>query len=185
MVVTMVMVTAYCYGRGMHTCPGKTGPSCRKSNTGGDSAALRYRPTRKKGLQGLRFAPGGVGKRAESPVSAGLCGMAATWKVRTLVCTRFAGLHPGQTKNGQDRKPNAGAGLQPILWLGCRNRPTSLCARSDASDTAPRNSLYACACARLTESYDNLCPMRQTGCKGSWADFCNPASESPANPRQH
>ena len=142
--------------------PGERGPSWRYSNTGGASAAFRHRPTRKLGLQGLRFAPGGVGKRAESPVSAGLCGMAATWKVRTLVCTRFAGLHPGQTKNGQDRKPNAGAGLQPILWLGCRNRPTSLCARSDASDTAPRNYLYACACACLTESYDNLCPMRQT-----------------------
>jgi len=27
--------------------------------------------------------------------------------------------------------------------------------------------------------------MRQTGRKGSWADFCNPASESAANPRQH
>jgi len=27
--------------------------------------------------------------------------------------------------------------------------------------------------------------MRQTMCKGSWADFCNPASESAANPRQH
>lgn len=83
-------------------------------------------------------------------------------KVRTWVRTRFAGLHPGQTKNGQDRKLNAGAGLQPARWLGCRNRPTSLCARSDASDTAPRNYLYACACACLTESYDNLCPMRQT-----------------------
>ena len=54
-------------------------------------------------------------------------------KVRTWVRTRFAGLHPGQTKNGQDRKLNAGAGLQPIRWLGCRNRPTSLCAQSDAS----------------------------------------------------
>ena len=34
MVVTVVMVTAYCYGRGMHTCPGKTGPSWPKANTG-------------------------------------------------------------------------------------------------------------------------------------------------------
>ena len=40
MVVTVVMVTAYCYGRGMHTCPGKTGPSWPKANTGGASAAL-------------------------------------------------------------------------------------------------------------------------------------------------
>ena len=56
---------------------------------------------------------------------------------------------------------------------------------SDASDTVPRNSLYACACARLTGSYDNLCPMRQTVRKGSRADFCNPARESAANPRQH
>ena len=72
---------------------------------------------------------------------------------------RFA---PRPNENGQGRKLNAGAGLQPARWLGCRNRPTSLCARSDASDTAPRNYLYACACACLTESYDNLCPMRQT-----------------------
>ena len=142
--------------------PGKRGPSWRYSNTEGASAASRHRLARKQGLQGLRFAPGSVGKRAESPVSARLCGMAATRKVRTLMRTWFAGLHPGQTKNGQDRKLNAGAGLQPARWLGCRNRPTSLCARSDASDTAPRNYLYACACACLTESYDNLCPMRQT-----------------------
>ncbi len=131
--------------------PGDRGPSGRYSNTGGASAASRYRLARKQGLQGLRFAPGSVGKRAESPVSAGLCGMAATRKVRTFVRTRLAGLHPGETKNGQDRKLNAGAGLQPIRWLGCRNRPTSLCARSDASDTVQRNSLYACTCARLTE----------------------------------
>ena len=142
--------------------PGERGPSWRYSNTGGASAAFRHRPTRKQGLQGLRFAPGSVGKRAESPVSAGLCGMAATRKVRTFVRTRFAGLHPGQTKNGQDRKLNAGAGLQPIRWLGCRNRPTSLCAPSDAADTFLRNSPHACACARPTASYDNLCPMRQT-----------------------
>ena len=142
--------------------PGERGPSLRHSNAGGASAAFRHRPTRKQGLQGLRFAPGSVGKRAESPVSAGLCGMAATRKVRTLMRTWFAGLHPGQTKNGQDRKLNAGAGLQPIRWLGCRNRPTSLCAPSDAADTFLRNSPHACACARPTASYDNLCPMRQT-----------------------
>lgn len=57
MVVTVVMVTAYCYGRGMHTCPGKTGPSWPKANTGGASAALRHRQGANRGLQGLRFAP--------------------------------------------------------------------------------------------------------------------------------
>ena len=31
----------------------------------------------------------------------------------------------------------------------------------DASDGLARNSLYAFACARLTGSYVNLCPMRQ------------------------
>jgi hypothetical protein len=100
--------------------------------------------------------------RRPAGVSAVVCGMAGTQKVRTSVRTGFAGLHPGQTKNGQGRKLNAGAGLQPFRWLGCRNRPTSLCARSDAADTVLRNSLHACACARLTASYDNLCPMRQT-----------------------
>ena len=167
--------------------PGERGPSWRYSNTGGASAAFRHRPTRKQGLQGLRFAPGSVGKRAESPVSAGLCGMAATRKVRTFVRTRFAGLHPGQTKNGQDRKLNAGAGLQPIRGLGCRNRPTSLCARSDAADTVLRNSLHACACARLTGSYDNLCPMRQK-CRGTGQDLqkldtlCRSQSDHPVHP---
>ncbi len=34
--------------------------------------------------------------------------------------------------------------------------------RSDAADAVPRNSLHACACARLTESFDKLCPLRQT-----------------------
>ena len=94
MVVTMVMVTAYCYGRGMHTCPGKTGPSWPKSNTGGDSAAFRYRLPRKQGLQGLRFAPGDMDQRAESPVSVGARGVAGTQKVRTTVRTGFVGLHP-------------------------------------------------------------------------------------------
>lgn len=122
-----------------HRSPCKRGPSSPNRHAGGASAAFRHRPTRKQGLQGLRFAPGGVGKRAESPVSAGLCGMAAARTVRTWVRTRLEGLHPGQTKNGLDRKLNTGAGLQPIRWLGCRNRPTSLCAQSDASDTGCRN----------------------------------------------
>ncbi len=91
MVVTMVMVTAYCYGRGMHTCPGKTGPSWPKSNTGGDSAALRYRLARKQGLQGLRFALGGAGQRAECRVNADVCGIVGKEESANLgahrVCT--------------------------------------------------------------------------------------------------
>ena len=55
------------------------------------------------------------------------------WCVPGLqVCTR-------PHENGQGRKLNAGAGLQPIRWLDCRNRPTSLCAPSDASDTGCHN----------------------------------------------
>ena len=119
MVVTMVMVTSYCYGRRTYTCPSETGPSQPKTNAGGDSAAFRHRPTRKQGLQGLRFAPDGVGQRAECLVSAGVRGMAATQKVRTWVRTRFAGLHPGRAENGQHRKLNTGAGLQPIRRLDC------------------------------------------------------------------
>lgn len=102
MVVTMVMVTAYCYGRGMHTCPGKTGPSSPKSYAGGDSAALRHRLARKQGLQGLRFALGGAGQRAKNPVSVGVRGMARTQKVRTSVRTGLAGLHPGRTKSATE-----------------------------------------------------------------------------------
>jgi len=52
------------------TAKGKTGPSWPKTNTGGDSAALRYRLARKQGLQGLRFALGGAGQRAECRVNA-------------------------------------------------------------------------------------------------------------------
>ncbi len=186
MVVTMVMVTApiVMAEERIHT-PGKRGPSWRYCNTGGASAGVRHRPTRKQGLQGLRFAPGGAGRRVDCPVSAGLCVKAGEWERCEPRCVPGLQVCTRPHENGQGRKLNAGAGLQPIRWLCCRNRPTSLCAPSDASDTAPRNSLYACACARLAESYDNLCPMRQTVRKGSWADFCNPASESPANPRQH
>ena len=43
-------------------------------------------------------------------------------------------------------------------------------AQSDAADTVLRNSLHACACARLTGSYDNLCPMRQK-CQGTGQDL--------------
>ena len=57
------------------TAKGKTGPSWPKTNTGGDSAALRYRLARKQGLQGLRFALGGAGLRAECRVSAGVSGI--------------------------------------------------------------------------------------------------------------
>ena len=66
-------------------------------------------------------------------------GLLGTRRVRTWVRTGFAGLHPGQTKNGQDRKLNAGAGLQTICRLNCRNRPTSGLQPSDASDTGSRN----------------------------------------------
>ena len=66
-------------------------------------------------------------------------GLLGKRRVRTLVRTWLAGLHPGARENGQGRKLNAGAGLQPIRWLGCRNRPTSLCTPSDASDTGCRN----------------------------------------------
>ena len=98
MVVTMVMVSAYCYGPRVHTCPRRKGSFLAIFQYGGASAAFRYRPTRKQGLQGLRFAPGGAGQRAERPVSAGVYGMAATQKVRTWVRTGFAGLHPTARK---------------------------------------------------------------------------------------
>ena len=58
-----------------HRRPGKRGPSRPNRHAGGASAALRHRPTRKQGLQGLRFAPGGAGQRGECPVSVGLYGI--------------------------------------------------------------------------------------------------------------
>ena len=78
--------------------PGERGPSWRYSYTGGDSAALRYRPTRKQGLQGLRFAPGGAGQRAECLASAGVGGIVGAQKVRTSVRNGFAGLHSRRAK---------------------------------------------------------------------------------------
>ena len=161
MVVTVVMVTAYCYGRRTHICPRQKGSFLAIFQYGG-----RKRSIAPPSEQKIRFAGFAVRTRRcrtasrlpgqRGPVREG----GGMGKVRTSVRTGFAGLHPGQMKNGQDRKLNAGAGLQPIRWLGCRNRPTSLCAPSDAADTFLRNSPDACACARPTASYDNLCPMR-------------------------
>ena len=125
MVVTMVMVSAYCYGPRTHTCPRRKGSFLAIFQYGGASAAFRYRLARKQDLQGLRFAPDGVGQRAESPASAGLCGMVSNGKGANQgaypVC-RFA---PRPNENGQGRKLNAGAGLRLIRCLDCRNRPTS------------------------------------------------------------
>lgn len=66
--------------------------------------------------------------------------------------------------------------LESHHWRGLRvsgtQRQTARGARaqSDAADTVLRNSLHACACARLTGSYDNLCPMRQK-CRGTGQDL--------------
>lgn len=65
---------------------------------GGASAALRHRPIRKQGLQGLRFAPCCASQWAERHASAGVGGIEGTQKVRTSVRTGFAGLHPGARK---------------------------------------------------------------------------------------
>jgi len=83
------------------TATGKTGPSWRYSNTGGASAALSYRPTRKQGLQGLRFAPGSAGQRAKASPARACTG----WRQRRRcapgcvpglqVCTRPRGKRPG------------------------------------------------------------------------------------------
>lgn len=57
MIVMMVTISLYCYGRRERVCPGERGPSWRYSHAGGASAALRYRQGGNRGLQGLRFAP--------------------------------------------------------------------------------------------------------------------------------
>ena len=125
MVVTMVMVSAYCYGPRTHTCPRQKGSFLAIFQYGGASAAFRYRPTRKQGLQGLRFAPGGTGRRAECPVSAGLCVKAGEWETCEPRCVPGLQVCTRPHENGQGRKLNAGAGLQTICRLNCRNRPTS------------------------------------------------------------
>ena len=58
MVVMMVTITRIVVFAGMDLCPGERGPSWRQTHAGGDSAALRYRQSANRGLQGLRFAPG-------------------------------------------------------------------------------------------------------------------------------
>lgn len=60
--------------------PGERGPSFPNRNAGGDSAALRLPQDANRGLQGLRFAPGGVGHWTECRVSAGVLGNARNWK---------------------------------------------------------------------------------------------------------
>ena len=47
--VTVVTVTAYCYGRRTNQAPGEMGPSWRYSNTGGASAVSRHRQAAKPG----------------------------------------------------------------------------------------------------------------------------------------
>lgn len=140
MVVTMVMVSVYCYGRRTHTCPRRKGSFRAIFQYGGRERSIAPPSDQKTRFAGFavrtrRCGPAGRMPRQRGPAREG----GGMGKVRTWVRTRFAGLHPGQTKNCQDRKLNAGAGLQPFRWLGCRNRPTSLCATSDASDTGCRN----------------------------------------------
>ena len=84
------------------TATGKTGPSWRYSNTGGDSAALRYRLARKQGLQGLRFALGGAGQRAECRVNADVCGIVGKEESANLGAYRVCRFAPGRTKTARD-----------------------------------------------------------------------------------
>ena len=62
-------------------------------------------------------------------------GLLGKRKVRTLVRTGFCRFAPRCAQKRPGTKTQCWRGLQPIRCLGCRNRPTSLCARSDASDT--------------------------------------------------
>ena len=126
MVVTMVMVTAYCYGRGTHTYPGQKGSFLAIKQYGGRERSIAPPSDQKTRFAGFAVRTWQCGQAGRKPGQRGPVreggGMG---KVRTWVRTRFAGLHPGQTKNGQDRKLNTGAGLQTICRLNCRNRPTS------------------------------------------------------------
>ena len=133
-------VSAYCYGPRTRTCPRQKGSFPAIFQYGGRERSVSPPSDPKTRFAGFavrtrRCGATGRMRRKRGPVREG----GGMGKVRTWVRTRFAGLHPGQTKNGQDRKLNAGAGLQPIRPLGCRNRPSSLCAPSDASDTGCRN----------------------------------------------
>ena len=81
MVVTVVMVTAYCYGRRTHICPRQKGSFLAIFQYGG-----RKRSIAPPSEQKIRFAGFAVrtplrGLAGESPLIAGLCGMVATQKV--------------------------------------------------------------------------------------------------------
>ena len=91
------------------TATGKTGPSCRKSNTGGDSAALRYRLPRKQGLQGLRFAPHSMPRWVECRDSAGLRGMEKNGKGANLSAYWVRRFAPQPNEIGHRGHPGFGA----------------------------------------------------------------------------
>ena len=91
---------------------------------GGDSAASRYRLTRKQGLQGLRFAPGGKSQRAECRVNAGVCGIGQNTKGANRSAYRVRRFALQTSENGQGRKLNAGGGLQGFYSRESRNRPS-------------------------------------------------------------
>ena len=95
MVVMVVMVTAYCYGRSTHICPRQKGSFLAIFQYGGRKRSISPPSGCKP-----RFAGFAVRTRQRRPagVSAVVCGMAGTQMVRTSVRTGFAGLHPESAK---------------------------------------------------------------------------------------
>ena len=100
MVVTMVMVIAYCYGPRTHTCP--AGEGVLPGDIPIRGAAQHFATVRPENkvcrVCGSHPAVWASGPKARS---ARAC---AGWRQRRRcepVCTWFAGLHPGRTKNGQ------------------------------------------------------------------------------------
>jgi hypothetical protein len=101
MVVTMLMVTAFCYGLRTHTCLRQKGSFLATKQYGGRERSFSPPSDQKIRFAGFAVRTRRCGQRAESPVSAGLCGIAATRNARTWVRTGFAGLHLVHTKTAR------------------------------------------------------------------------------------
>jgi hypothetical protein len=107
MVVTMVMVTAYCYGRRAHTCPRRKGSFLAKNQCGGRQRSIAPPSDHK-----TRFA--GFAVRAQWCVPAG--GMPRQcWRARDV--EEIGRCEPVCVPGSQVCTPNTQKGLQKLDTL--------------------------------------------------------------------
>ena len=125
MVVTMVMVSAYCCGPRTHTCPRRKGSFLAIIQYGGRERSISPPSDQKTRFAGFAVRTWLCGPAGRKPSHCGPVrdsGNAEGANLGAYPVCRFA---PRPNENGQGRKLNAGAGLRLIRCLDCRNRPTS------------------------------------------------------------